>query len=220
MTYCHCEDVEYHFDKAFAEAKLNHYTQKGLPIATRILVEALKAHALRRARLLDIGSGIGAIMLELFPEGITSALLVETARAYLTVAEAEARRRGYHERVPYVHGDFVAIADKIPEADLVTLDRVVCCYPDMERLIETSIEKSNRWYALSYPRDRWYVRLEAAYKNWRRRRRGDPFRTYVHSERRIEELLAKAGFQKCFHRATWMWQVSIYRRAGQGIRHI
>ncbi len=39
MTYCHCEAVAYHFDKAFAEAKLNHYTQKGLPIATRILVE-------------------------------------------------------------------------------------------------------------------------------------------------------------------------------------
>ena len=212
MPYCHCEAIEYHFDQAFVEAKLNHYKQKGPPIATRILVEALKAQELRAVSLLDIGGGIGTIMHELFPEGITSAILVETASAYLTLAEAEARQRGYHEHVQYVYGDFVEIEDKIPKVDLVTLDRVVCCYPDMERLIETSAAKSGTWYALSYPRDRWYVRVEHAYSNWRRRRRGDPFKTYVHRERRMEELLAKAGFQRCFHRATRMWQVSLYYR--------
>ena len=212
MTYCHCEAVENHFDQAFAESKLQHYKQNGPHIATRILIEALKERDLAGASLLDVGGGIGTIMHELFPIGIKKALLVEMASAYLTQAEAEARQRGYHDAVEYLHGDFVEAADEIPEMDLVTLDRVVCCYPDLERLIEASARKSSKWYALSYPRNRWYVRIGFAYENWRRRRRGDPFRTYTHSEGRIEELITSAGFERCFDRATWTWHVSVYRR--------
>ena len=212
MTYCHCEAAENHFDQAFAEAKLQHYKQNGPHIATRILIEALRAEDLKGASLLDVGGGIGTIMHELFPVGITRALLVEMSSAYLMQAEAEALRQGTQEAVECVHGDFIEVAEAIPGVNLVTLDRVVCCYPDLERLIETSATKSSKWYALSYPRDRWYVRVGFAYENWRRRRRGDPFRTYMHHEGRIEELITSAGFERCFERATWTWRVAVYRR--------
>ena len=212
MTYCHCEAIEYHFDRPFAEARLRRYKREGPHIATQIMVKVLKEQNLVGARLLDIGGGVGTVMHELMPVGIERAILVESSSAYIAVAEAEALRRGYREAVKCEHGDFVELAARIPVVDLVTLDRVVCCYPEMKSLIEASLAKSVKWYALSYPRERWYVRLDDAYKNWRRRRRGNPFRTYVHSEQLIEKLIEKAGFCKYFRRATWMWNVSVYRR--------
>jgi hypothetical protein len=41
----------------------------------------------------------------------------------------------------------------------VALDRVVCCYPSWERLLDAALGHAERCLALSYPRDAWYVRL-------------------------------------------------------------
>lgn len=35
----------------------------------------------------------------------------------------------------FVHGDFVEIARDVPAADIVALDRVIRCYPDMEAMV-------------------------------------------------------------------------------------
>jgi hypothetical protein len=48
------------------------------------------------------------------------------------VAQDEANRRGHAEQVQFLHGDFLALAPAIAPADLVTLDRVLCCYPELE----------------------------------------------------------------------------------------
>lgn len=212
MNYCPCQAIEDHFDEAFVEGLLREQCKEGSPVATRVLLEALKDLDLGGLSLLDIGGGAGTLIHALFPEGIERAVLVEMASAYLRLAEEETRRQGHDARVEYVHGDFVEEADVIPGADLVTLDRVVCCYPDMERLIRASVAKSRRWYALSYPREKWYVRVVIAYKNWLRRRRGDSFTTYVHSERLMAELVEEVGFRRVFHRTTVIWAVSIYEK--------
>lgn len=214
MKYCHCHATEYHFDQARAEAELQRYKKKGPGKSTRILLDILKTLDLHGVRLLDIGAGLGTIARELFPEGLASAVLVEISSSFLSAAESEARLQGY-DRTTFrcIHGDFLEMADKIPEADLVTMDRVVCCYPDMKNLIRTSSGKSARWYALSYPRDRWYVRLDDRYRNWRRRRKGDLFRTYVHSQQRIHELLKAAGFTRQFRKSTFFWCVELYGRS-------
>ena len=43
--------------------------------------------------------------------------------------------RQLHDRVRYEVGDFVALAPDVEPADVVALDRVVCCYPDMAALV-------------------------------------------------------------------------------------
>ncbi len=92
------------------------------------------------------------------------------------------------------------------------LDRVVCCYPDIENLMRTSAGKSRRWYGLSFPRDQWYVRMLVAIQNWARRLRGSSFRTYVYAESRIAELLEQAGFVRCFTDRGLVWKAALYRR--------
>ena len=72
---------------------------------------------------------------------------LETARRVL-------KSRFASRQTEFVLGDFVALADK------VTLDRVVCCYPDDKALLEAAAARARRLVAFTYPRNRWYVIAE------------------------------------------------------------
>jgi magnesium-protoporphyrin O-methyltransferase len=83
--------------------------------------------------------------------------------------------------IDWIEGDFVDLAPRLPRADVVTLDRVVCCYPAYEPLLTAAMDHASHAVGLSYPRDRWYVRRGMAFENGLRRLRGGAFRTFVHS---------------------------------------
>jgi hypothetical protein len=94
----------------------------------------------------------------------------------------------------------------------VTLDCVVCCYPELEPLVTLSAEKAEQYYALSFPHDRWYVRMHTGWENHRRRQAGNAFRTFVHPVARIEALVQAAGFQVLRSRRTLVWTVLVCGR--------
>src|SRR5207302_1866448 len=58
----------------------------------------------------------------------------------------------------FILGNFAAIAASLSEADVVTLDRVVCCYPDASALLGAAAARSRRLLAFTHPPDRWYLR--------------------------------------------------------------
>ena len=118
-----------------------------------------RARGYTKMNLLDIGGGVGAIEHELLESGVQSATDVDASKAYLRAAREEAQRRGLAERVSYQHGNFVDLAAQVPDADIVTLDRVICCYDDMEKLVDLSAARARRFYGLVYPRDTWLARL-------------------------------------------------------------
>lgn len=212
MTCCdHCKDTGDVFTRKKAEKELRKYRKKG-PSAksTRLLLDGLKRLDLQDRTLLDVGGGIGAIQHELLEDGVANATLVEAAPAYLEVAENEARRRGYADQTAYRYGDFVELAPEIPAADLVTLDRVICCYPHMERLVQASTEKANRWYGVVYPKERWYSRLGERVANFYFRIRGMDFRLYVHSG--VDDAIQKEGFDPLYEAETILWRVTLYER--------
>jgi magnesium-protoporphyrin O-methyltransferase len=118
--------------------------------------------------------------------------------------------------VQFRHGDFVNLTAEVESAELVTLDRVVCCYPELEQLVSRSAEKAERYYVMSFPHDRWYVRTHTRWQNHRRRRAGNAFRTFVHPVSRIEALVRTAGFQIERYRRTLVWALMVCRRRGAG----
>ena len=81
----------------------------------------------------------------------------------------------------------------VPTASVVTLDRVICCYPFYERLLTEALKHASRGFAFSYPRDRWYVKAGVRLENAMRRRR-TTFRTFVHPEVRMQQLIEGADF--------------------------
>ena len=212
MDNCCRETTDHHFSEARARKDLQAYHRGRLNKTTRILLKALRPKAAESSSLLDIGGGAGVILHELLDGTAMAATFVEIASAFVQVAQEEAEKRGYRNRVQFMQGDFVCLAEKIPGAELVTLDRVVCCYPDVEQLIKLSAAKSLRWYALSYPRDQWWVRLAIRFENWRRRRAGDPFQVHIHSEPLMDELIKGEGYSRLFYARTLTWGVAIYQR--------
>lgn len=152
------------------------------------------SHA-RADTLLDIGAGVGVLHHELLIDRVRAAVHVEAAGAYVQAAQDEASRRGHAERVQFLHGDFLALAPAIGTADLVTLDRVLCCYPELEPLLLASAALTRRYWAASFPRDRWYVQLHTRWQNRLRARAGNAFRTFVHPVAQIYALLRRTGLR-------------------------
>jgi magnesium-protoporphyrin O-methyltransferase len=213
MTTCQCQGIEVQFDHAEAARKLADYQKKGPAATTRILVDALKEAGVTGATLLDIGGGIGAVQLELLQAGgVASAVSVEASTGYIETAEHEARRRGLQDRMQFKHGDFVALAADVPAADIVTLDRSVCCYPDMPALVGLSADRARRLYGLVYPRDTWWLRAGITAANALQRLRGAAFRGFVHPTQAVEAVLRHRGLQRRFHRLSGIWQIAVFAR--------
>ena len=200
------------FDARHAARHLRAYREKGAVGLTRALVETLAEGGIGGQSVLEIGGGVGAVHHDLLRSGAATAVDVDASRAYVSAARGEAERQGHADRVRYVIGDFVTLADEIEPADLVALDRVVCCYRDMAALVGRSASLARRRYGLVYPRDSWLGRAGTVLLNlelWFSRSR---FRVYAHRTADVEAILAAHGLVKRLGRTTLVWQLAVYER--------
>ena len=208
----HCQAAEGLFGTAMARRDLRRYHRKGPDKTTRLMLGAIRAKGVSGATLLDVGAGVGVLHHELLGQEVASATHVEASSAYLAEARAETTRRGNAGWVDFVEGDFVDVALQVSDADVVTLDRVICCYPDYPRLLDAAGRKARHMCALSYPRDRWGVRLAFGVLNLFCRLRGSAFRVFVHPSAAVDAAMRKFGFRQCSFRTTVVWQVRLYER--------
>lgn len=200
------------FNQKKVALELRRYREKGPGPTTRLLADGIARSGVLSGTVLDVGSGIGALTLALLEQGAASAIAVDASTAYVGAARDEAVRRGRTDAIQFVHADFVETASQLPSASVVTLDRVVCCYPSWERLLDAALGHAERCVALSYPRDAWYVRLGITFENGQRWLARNSFRTFVHPVQKIEETIRVAGFELSSRRQTWMWSVDVYLR--------
>ncbi len=212
MVTCQCQGVEEIFDTPWVTKELRRYRAKGPNKTTRILVQALKEAGVKGLTVMDIGGGVGAIQHELLSAGANTAVDVEASSAYMAAAQEEAHRRGLSDRVRFMQGNFVDLAPDIASTDIVTLDRVICCYDDMESLVSLSAERASKLYGLVYPRDTWYVRMVLSIQNFFLRLRKSAFRSFAHPSRTVEALVKQKGFKRRFLHKGIAWQVVVYSR--------
>ncbi len=213
MDCCHCQGFEQKFDRKYVAKKLARYHKKGPKKTTQQLIDALQARGIAEMTLLDIGGGIGEIQHALLHSGVSSAIDNEAALAYLEASREEAKRLGHADRIQHIPGNFVEIANDIPPADIVTLDRVICCYPDMPSLVNLSAQKARRMYGIVYPLDRWWVWLAMeVYYNFRHWLQRNPMRNFVHPSKDIEAIIQNNGLQRYFYRLMGPWQIAVYIR--------
>lgn len=212
VSSCQCNGCDSQFGAEHAINDLKRYRENGPDRTTQLLLNALVREDLRDATLLDIGAGIGVIHHELLSEGVRSATHVDATDANIGAAQQEAARRGHVDRVDFRQGDFVELSSEIPAADIVTLDRVICCYPNMEQLVSASAAKARRFYGAVYPRDRWLNKAWVTLENFARRILGNPFRTFVHPVAAIDELLRRNGLRRRSAHDTFVWRVAVYAR--------
>jgi magnesium-protoporphyrin O-methyltransferase len=212
MDTCGCDKGFEIFDRRSAEGDLERYRKKGPDTSTRMLLDLIRARGVRGASVLDIGSGIGVIDHELLRDGAGHAVLVDASAPSLEAARNEARRRGHLDRVDFVDGDFVSRASAVDVADIVTLDRVICCYPDMESLVQLSATRARALYGLVLPRDRAIMRFGMRFMNLWFRLRGMAYRGFIHPNARVDAIAAEAGLRPAAEERTFVWRVVLYER--------
>jgi SAM-dependent methyltransferase len=202
-------DLQFTSDKAAKELKA--YRTGQVNPTTRLLRDGVVALGVNHGSLLDIGAGVGALTFELLERGMDTAVVADASIAYVRAAREEAIRRNRSGSVRIVYGDLLELSKDLPTVDLVTLDRVVCCYPSCEPMLEEAMRHADRAIALSYPRDRWFVRAAMWVENARRARKSG-FRTFVHPPTKMQELIEQTGFRLARRRSTTMWTADIFVR--------
>jgi len=209
-----CEITDKTFGEDSARADIKGYHKRGPAKQTKLLLAAIRSLGLKDAALLDIGGGVGVVHHELLNDMAREATHVDASSAYLKEAKQEAARRGHTERVDFIHADFTDVADDLPQADVVTLDRVVCCYPNFRSLLKAAAEHSRHAIAFTYPREVWYLRIGFKIMNFIQRLARDPFRIFLHSISEMDALLQREGFERVSFRRLFVWEMSLYQRKG------
>jgi 2-polyprenyl-3-methyl-5-hydroxy-6-metoxy-1,4-benzoquinol methylase len=205
--------AEEHIDRKVADGDLRRYRRKGAQGITRVLLTELRHLSLQGKQLLDVGGGIGIISVELAANGLSSTTHVEASPSYLDVARQVVGPHFASRPSQFLLGDFTLIANSLDDADVVTLDRVVCCYPNAQALLRATASRTRQLLAFTYPRDRWYVRATIALENFIRRLRPSAFRAFVHQPQDMNAVLQAAGLVRVTRREVLVWALDIYQRA-------
>jgi hypothetical protein len=203
---CKPGDYDKIFDEKKARSKASDYARKGLTGHAPKIVDFVRAKNPPGYTLLEIGGGIGDMQLELLKTGAARATNVELATQYETVASELIHERGLDDRVERHLGDFVRKADAIPGADVVVLNRVVCCYPDADALVGAAADHARRFLVMTFPVDRWWTRLGLAVGNICFAMRSDTFRAYVHSTSAVLATAQRHGLRPVENSRGFIWQ--------------
>lgn len=207
-----CRGLEEQFDDRVAKRDLRRYRRRGPSRPTRRLLAGVQEEGVAGASVLDVGGGVGAIQHELLAAGAGGTTDVDASPAYLAAAREEGGRRGAVGRMRFVEGDFVRLAGDLPPSDVVTLDRVICCYPDREALIDAAAGRSERLLGLVYPRSSLPFRLAVPALNFLLRLRGTEYRIHIHDTAEVDAQIRGHGFELADSAAFVVWQVFLYRR--------
>jgi magnesium-protoporphyrin O-methyltransferase len=164
---------------------------------------------------LELGCGSGALMVALLERGVVSADGVDLSSESIATATRRAEGSGVGDRVNLQVGDG-SVAQVEPH-DWVVLDRVICCYSHVDRLLGNAVGAATRRFAFSVPRDRGWQglvnRLIVTAENATNRLRGRPCPGYVHSIRKMERRLAAAGFALLRDQKVGLWYAAVWERA-------
>ncbi|MEO1173726.1 MAG: methyltransferase domain-containing protein [Myxococcota bacterium] len=212
MPTCCGQNYDRVFNRRNAERELRRYRRQGPKGATGRLVTALLSRLPPEPSLLDIGGGVGVIQHELAAAGAASVTAVDASGPYLEVVHTEARRRGYGRRHGQHEGDFVEISDTVETADVVTLDKVICCYPDMPRLVRASAEKAKSLYGIVVPIEGAILRAAFRTLNVGLRVFRCEFEVFLHRHREIDAVAERAGLRLVHAESGVIWSVRVYAR--------
>jgi len=199
-----CDDF---FGPAFARRMARRHRKRGLDKTARRMVAFAEQVGIANASILEIGGGIGEIHVDLLRRGAARAVNLELSPAYDVEASRLLEEAGLQARVRRRILDIAEEPDAVEPADVVVLHRVVCCYPDYERLLGAAAAHAQRALVFSHPRRNALSRAFVALQNAALRIRGRKFRTFAHPPAAMVEVCRVHGFDPAFSHRGGIWQV-------------
>jgi len=162
--------------------------------------------------LLEVGGGIGAIQIELLKAGITRAVNIELTPTYEEAAQALLREAGLEDRVERRVMDFAEATGEVEAADIVIMNRVICCYPDMPKLAGAAAEHTRDLLVLSFPKQRWWTRAAINLADVALRVARQQFQVFLHPPNKIIATVERHGLKTVSNQTSFFWVVASLRR--------
>jgi magnesium-protoporphyrin O-methyltransferase len=156
--------------------------------------------------VLEIGGGVGELGVELARRGAGSVTTVELSTSYDEEARRLAAEAGVAGRVRRRIVDVAADPDGVEPADLVVLHRVVCCYPDHERLLGAAADLCRSRLAFSHPPRNAVSRAFVAGQNAGFALSRNEFRTFAHPPGAMVAVLEGRGMNVAARLKGRIWQ--------------
>jgi len=195
------------FSERSAHAAAARYRKKGLDGTSRRIVDLLLAQGVEGKTVLEVGGGVGAIQLELLRAGASRAVSIELTPTYELAAAELLEETGLADRVERRVVDFVEAGTEVEAADIVVLNRVVCCYPDMPRLVGTAADHARGTLVLSFPKRRWWTRAVLAMGNGGFRLTRREFHVFLHPPAGIRKEAEAHGLKVRSDQPGLFWEV-------------
>jgi 2-polyprenyl-3-methyl-5-hydroxy-6-metoxy-1,4-benzoquinol methylase len=200
------------FNEREARRALRSFRRRGLDSTAGPMVGALAARGIEGATVLEVGAGIGTAQVALLKSGAARSVAYDLSPAYEQVSAELLTEHGVADRVEWHTGDFLANGDGIDRADVVFLNRVVCCYPHMAEMVDAAAGRARRLLALSYPRDRWWLKAGLWVINGFLRLRRTSFRVFVHDTDDIARRVEVAGLSRVASGSGVAWEWHVWER--------
>ncbi len=164
------------------------------------------------ARVLEIGGGVGALQAALLLKGASAGEVIELVNAYRPYAQELAEGAGVADRSSFRVADLLGEPDMVEPADIVILNRVICCSADGIELTGAAAALTSGMLVLSFPRAtplaRWLARAQDALFRLVGRR----FRIFVRPAADVKAAAEKAGLRLAAHRSGLVWEFMAFVR--------
>jgi magnesium-protoporphyrin O-methyltransferase len=200
------------FSKKRAHAEARRYRHRGLDRTSRRIAELLKQHGIVSRTLLEVGGGIGAIQIELLRAGITRAVNIELTPTYEEAAQGLLREAGLEDRVERRVMDFAEPTGAVEAADIVIMNRVICCYPDMPKLAGAAADHAREVLVVSFPKERWWTRAVISLGDLALRVARQQFQVFLHPPDKIIATAERHGLKSVSNQTSFFWEVASLRR--------
>jgi len=210
---CPSRDYGRFFNRRFARRVANRYRRRGLDRTARQMVEFLQRLGVEGASVLEVGGGVGEVEVELLKAGAARAQNLELSPAYEQEARRLAGQAGVQGRLDWRIHDLAADPEAVEPADLVVMHRVVCCYPDYERLLGAAADHARRALVFSYPPSHVVSRAFYRVFNLAMRLLRSDFRGFAHPAGAMLAVLGDHGLRRTYQRHGRVWQVAGLERA-------
>ena len=201
------------FSERSARAEAKRYRRKGLDATSRRIFDFVKKQGVEGRTVLEVGGGIGAIQIELLKAGAARAVSVELTPTYEEEATALLREAGLEERVERRVMDFAAAGAAVEGADIVIMNRVICCYPDMPRLAGAGSDHAREMLVMSFPKRTWWTRIAMLLGNTILRATRREFHIFLHPPKSILATSEQHGLRTILNESGVLWTVAALRRA-------
>jgi magnesium-protoporphyrin O-methyltransferase len=207
----HCCGADQLFDLKTAQKQYRKYIKKGPGRVTQKIIDQLSNFSIHQEDvLIDVGGGIGALQWWFLSQNGKNTVGVDASSGYQKIANKHALDLNLSDRSTQLFGDFACLELSALKGNYVTLDKVICCYPDFKSVLQKAVNTHPEVISLSYPLHGYLASIIRGFGVLFMKILGTSFKPYVHNGKHVQLLLIDLGYQLKYQDILFPWRIQTF----------